>query len=188
MRKESEKRHFPPVRNNRSFRRMLRDEAMRPKNQTTGAARPPGPGRGYYMELKRNARSFCVGLDRKKWCDFWHTHFDWDGFGNLGWLDRRRHLNALLTALTCARKELSSQQTPFQLFATIHPKSSTDDAIYVHTANPNGHEFPHGFADALPASSLPPLLKGMAGQMHYVVLKAGHDNPYFIILVKDAVS
>jgi len=141
------------------------------------------PDRSYYLKLRGKAQSFHVNLNEKKWCDLWHTHFDWEGFGNLSWFHRRQHLKILLLALARARKELLSQQTPFQLFATIHPNSSADDAIYIHTPNPNGSEFPLTFENAKPIASLPPLLNGRVNQNHYMVLKAtGYGNPHFILL------
>lgn len=141
------------------------------------------PDHLYYFKLQREARSFRVDLARKQWCDHWHTHFDWDGFGNMGWAHRRRHLNALLVALGRARRELATCGMPCQLFATVHPRSSTDDAVYVHTENPNGSPFPLDFGYATPLSVLPPLLSGKVSSNHYSVLKAGDpDDPYFIIL------
>lgn len=141
------------------------------------------PDHLYYFKLQREARSFRVDLEGKQWCDYWHTHFDWDGFGNLGWVHRRRHLKVLLVALERARRELATCGMSYQLFATVHPCSSTDDAVYVHTENPNGSPFPLDFGYATPLSVLPPLLCGKVNPDHYVVLKAGESGElHFIIL------
>ena len=128
------------------------------------------PDREYYHRLRKRADCFRVDLAAKGWCDLWHTHFDWNSFGNLSWVHRRRHLNVLLRALNRARAELSTATCPNQLFALIHPGSSADDAIYVHTANPNGSEFPCVFPNAIPVSQLPPLLAGRIDPSQYSVL------------------
>lgn len=144
------------------------------------------PDHLYYFKLQNEARSFRVDLPGKEWCDHWHTHFDWDGFGNLNWAHRRRHLKALLVALQRARQELLACGRPYQLFATVYPRSSADDGLYVHTENPNGTEFPLDFGYAMQMSVLPPLLSGKVNLDHYVVMKAGKsENPYFIILARE---
>jgi hypothetical protein len=100
------------------------------------------PTERYYYELWQKSRRFRVGLHEMKWCDGWHQHFDWNGFGSHGWLHRRRHISALLVALTQAKVELAQSNQAHQVFASIHITDPGSDAIYVHTENPNGTEFP----------------------------------------------
>lgn len=140
------------------------------------------PDRDYYRRLRRRADSFRVDLAAKGWCDLWHTHFDWNGFGDLGWVHRRRHLNALLRALNRARSELFTAACPNQLFALVHPDSSADDAIYVHTANPNGTEFPCAFANAALVDSLPRLLAGRVDPALYSVLQQRHGEEVSFVI------
>lgn len=140
------------------------------------------PDRDYYRRLRRRADSFGVDLAAKQWCDLWHTHFDWKGFGELGWVHRRRHLNALLRALDRARTELATVSSPHQLFALVHPGSSADDAIYVHTPNPNGSEFPCAFSNAAPVSELPPLLVGRVDLSRYSVLLQRYGSEVFYVI------
>lgn len=140
------------------------------------------PDRDYYRRLRRRSDNFRVDLAAKVWCDLWHTHFDWKGFGDLGWVHRRRHLNALLRALAHARTELAVASVPHQLFALVHPGSSADDALYVHTPNPNGTEFPCAFSSATPISELPPLLVGRVDLSKYsVLLQRDGDEPSYVI-------
>ena len=58
----------------------------------------------------------------------------------------------------------------------------SDDAIYVHTPNPNGTEFPCTFDNAAPVSELPPLLAGRVDLSMYSVLlqKYGSEVSYVI--------
>jgi hypothetical protein len=115
------------------------------------------PTNRYYFDLKRKTNTFQVELGPKQWCDLWHQHFDWKGFGDKGWLHRRRHLTALLVALSRARQELTNAAIPYQVFASLHLNDSGSDAIYVHTENPNGTPFPIVHTGHQ-VTSLPPLL------------------------------
>lgn len=141
------------------------------------------PDQNYYRELHLKAARFRVNLETKEWCDFWHQHFDWKGFGNLGWLHRRRHLAAVLKALCKARLELSDTKQPYQLFALIHPNSSGDDGIFVHTPNPNGSEFPCTFVDAVEIQVLPPLLVTRINLETYTVLSQLQGKDKFFIIM-----
>ena len=132
------------------------------------------PDKLYYYRLRQRARNFSVNLENKKWCDLWHVHFDTEGFGALGWVHRRRHLSALLVALSRARLELMSAKQPYQLFAVINLSDSGDDAIYVHTNNPNGTKYPIVHLGR-PTHSLPPLLAGRVDLNIYRVV-VRHEN------------
>jgi hypothetical protein len=81
-------------------------------------------------------------MARKRWCDYSHQHFDWDGFGNRSWLDRRRHFAALLHAFRRAQVELSTYPGEYQVFVCVTPDDSASDAVYIHTPNPNKTPFP----------------------------------------------
>ena len=140
------------------------------------------PDRQYYHKLFRQCSRFCVDLPKQQWCDFWHTHFDWEGFGNLSWTHRRRHLTALLRALSRARAELSSTNAEYQLFAMVFPDSSADDAIFVHTSNPNGTTFPCVFNGATSIDKLPPLLAGYINLNPYSVMKQNNNNQVSYII------
>lgn len=126
------------------------------------------PDRRYYHDLFREARRFRVDLGRRFWMSLWHQHFDWEGFGDLGWLHRRRHVSALLQALARARVELHHHGMPHQLFATVHVPGSADDALYVHTQNPHS-AFPCEITGR-PLSSLPAVLAGLVDLRLYEVL------------------
>ena len=98
--------------------------------------------RDYYRKLTTKSRTFTLRKDQKKWCDFYHAHFDWDGKGNEDRTQRVRHLNALFRALRRAEAELRNYALPFQLFAYVDLRDSASDALYIHTPNPNQSPFP----------------------------------------------
>lgn len=148
--------------------------------------RPKQPDADYYASLWREARSYRVDMARKRWCDFSHQHFDWEGFGDRSWRDRRRHLAVLLKAFRRAQVELSSFRGEYQLFASITPGDSGGDAVYVHTPNPNGTPFPM-VPNGERISQLPPLLAGRIDMMRYQVFRYGHGpSATFTILPKAA--
>lgn len=88
----------------------------------------------------------------------------------------------MLRALNRARTELSASTCPYQLFAVVHPHSSADDAIYVHTENPNKTEFPYTFSNAEPIDELPPFLVGHVDPKLYSVLKQRHGKELSFVI------
>ena len=88
-------------------------------------------------------------LEDDMWFDFWHTHYDWPGFGNHRWKSRKPHLDALFRNFEHYAEHLNKWGKKFQLFIQINNSDSSQDAIYIHTKNPNflecpGHtEFPY---------------------------------------------
>lgn len=139
------------------------------------------PDKRYYHRLRRSASQFRVDMEARQWCNLWHQHFDWDGFGDLSWRHRRAHLAALLRALTRARLELNSSTQAHQLFAIVHARNSVNDALYVHTDNPHNTEFPCHMLGR--KSEFPgPLLAGRVNLARYEVLVRAHgsDTSYVI--------
>ena len=155
---------------------------MRRVQEKTMKSKRDEPDDKYYYRLRRDAASFSVDLKKKKWCDMWHRHFDMEGFGALGWVHRRRHLSALLTALARARVELMNSGEPYQLFAVINKSDAGADAIFVHTKNPNGTEFPIVHAGTT-IESLPPLLSGRIDLTKYRVIVQNSDGSSTYVVV-----
>ena len=97
----------------------------------------------YYAALLKKAKKFKVGIADYEWFDLSHTHFDMCGFGNYSYSEHRRHLEALFIAYDRARKELKKCKVPHQLFVLVHSEDSAQDALYIHTKNPNSNsQFP----------------------------------------------
>ncbi|MBP6899938.1 MAG: hypothetical protein KBC73_07625 [Burkholderiaceae bacterium] len=138
---------------------------------------------GYYWKLQKKSRSFVVDLASKKWCDLYHQHFDWDGKGNEGRVHRVRHINAHLRALRKARIELQGHVTPYQLFAYIDLKASENDAVYIHTPNPNGTAFPAELSSDQDEVNPPPLLACRIDRGLFKVIKssAPDSNAYYVV-------
>ena len=148
---------------------------------------PTQPDADYYSRLWREARAYRVNMARKRWCDLSHEHFDWQGFGDRSWLDRRRHLAVLLKAFRRAQIELGSYLDDYQLFASITPGDSGGDAVYVHTPNPNGTPFPIAPAGER-VFQLPPLLAGRIDLTRYRVFRDGHGASATYTIIPNGVG
>lgn len=122
-------------------------------------------------------------MDKKKWCDLHHEHFDWEGRGNASRAHRIKHLNALLRALRRARTELAAYGQPHQVFAYVDLENSANDALYVHTPNPNGTEFPTPIESMSAPVPAPALLAARVNTRQYEVRRYGGrgDAIYFVI-------
>ena len=79
----------------------------------------------------------------KSWFDLWHTHVDWDGEGNTDWLVRKRNLHRLMELYTQYKQQLSAYPREYQIWISIDDVDSGQDAVYIHTKNPNADNFPY---------------------------------------------
>ncbi|MBV8620789.1 MAG: hypothetical protein JOY84_18130 [Curvibacter sp.] len=127
------------------------------------------PDEYYYYGLKKRLRRFKVDIQKRKWFDLWHEHPDFEGFGDLSWRHKRRHLSMLLRTLTKARIELQNSGMQYQIFAAVYTNESANNAVYVHTPNPNGSQFPCELSGT-PLDAMPMLLAGRVDPMRYQVL------------------
>lgn len=107
---------------------------------------PQGKVRGRrrrYRALHRDAARFAV--KPQGWYDFMHWHVDWDGLGNLHWHERREHLAALFVMFRRLLTETADWPVPHQAWLQVDGFDGSQDAVYLHTANPNRDNFPATF-------------------------------------------
>ncbi|MBD0296597.1 MAG: hypothetical protein ICV84_15595 [Flavisolibacter sp.] len=76
------------------------------------------------------------------WFDFWHTHVDWKGHGNDSWEARLPYLNELVRLFNELKSELKQYPKEYQLWMLIDEQDSGEDAVYIHSPNPNEENFP----------------------------------------------
>ena len=100
--------------------------------------------RRYYRRLLREVEAFRIP-GPENWFDLWHTHADWEGDGNRGARHRRRHLRAGFTLFETALRQAAGFPQPVQVFFLIDALDSSQDAVHVHTANPNRDNCPYRF-------------------------------------------
>ena len=127
-------------------------------------------GKRYYARLRNRAATFSIDLRPSQWYDLWHEHFDWRGYSHGDRRARTQHLSALFGAFSRALQQASKAGRPVQVFVSIAPDSNADqDALYVHTPNPNGTPFPHAFEgvrwDVPPPPFLRAFVEGKAWQL-----------------------
>jgi len=76
------------------------------------------------------------------WFDLWHTHFDWFGYGNHSFTKRKPHLDKLFRHFELLEQKAKNLKTDYQIWATILDVDSANDALFLHTPNPNRDNFP----------------------------------------------
>lgn len=99
--------------------------------------------RRYYRSLARDAGRFTVAPG--SWSDYMHWHVDWRGMGNRSWRARRAHLAALFTLFRRLVSQSAGWPWEHQVWLLIAPSDSAQDAVYLHTPNPNADNFPNRF-------------------------------------------
>lgn len=87
---------------------------------------------------------------QNSWFDLWHTHVDWEGQGNRNWKLRQVYLNQLIELFTELKRELKQYPKDYQLWIIIDEQDSAEDAVYIHSKNPNEDNFPLVVEDITP--------------------------------------
>lgn len=99
----------------------------------------------YYKKLSQCNEwdSWCKYLSEPTaWCNLSHQHFDWKGYGDVRWKERKVHLSVLFKHFSIIADYLSNQKRPYQMFAILHLRDSGQDALFFHTPNPYS-DFPY---------------------------------------------
>ena len=114
--------------------------------------------RRYYKNLlKQNAldKATLLNLDDPDiWFDNWHLHFDWKGLGNNSFKRRKPHLDKLFRHFELLVEKTKALTLNFQLYAVVFDNDSSNDAVFMHTPNPNGSAFPIKMRDLSLQSNL----------------------------------
>jgi hypothetical protein len=80
-----------------------------------------------------------------EWLDLWHTHVDWTAHGNRSAAARHESLAALFAAWEEVDAWAVGLTRPWQSWLVIDAEDSGQDAVYLHTPNPNRDNFPYAF-------------------------------------------
>lgn len=97
--------------------------------------------RGLRRRLSRPLRGPPVDLLPRDYADLWHWHPDSTGYSNTCADLRRRNLYCLLRGLVTHGEWAQGVFPRFQAFVLVAP-DARDDALYLHTPNPNRSPFP----------------------------------------------
>jgi hypothetical protein len=101
--------------------------------------------KAYFRRVMRAARAVRIEPGPTAWWDLWHYHADWRGWGNRRWRYRRAHLAALAHVFEMISSLAERFTTPFQAWILLSGRDAGEDAVFLHTPNPNGSEFPCPF-------------------------------------------
>jgi len=132
---------------------------------------------GYLAKREKAVSDHIAQLNVNGWFDFWHDHPDMKCRAN-----RAKSMVALLTYTLLQKAEglCKDREAPIQVWATLC-ENTGDNAVFLHTANPNGTPFPYGFEGVEWGVSEPPEARGLIRSSHEVGRRQ-YDNEtvYFI--------
>jgi hypothetical protein len=103
------------------------------------------------------------------WYDQWRSHIDYRGEGNHGPEARQAWLRDLLRFYDQLCGITAQWKTPSQVWAVVDENDSSQDAVYVHTPNPNRTNYPHTFPGVTWGVRPPPWLQSAIGKRSVIV-------------------
>ncbi|WP_050677798.1 hypothetical protein [Exiguobacterium acetylicum] len=111
--------------------------------------------RRYFKNLELEFKSFSspAYIDPDDWFNDWHTHPDFYGHGNASLRIRKAHLRIAISAMQDMRQKLEQKQIEHQVYITIVLEDASQDALHVHTPNPDGTPFPLERIQSYPLAS-----------------------------------
>lgn len=148
----------------------------------------------YYKKLRQCSKwdDWCDELsDLSNWCNYAHQHFDWRGYGDICWKERKEHLDILFKHFSMIEHRLKNVERPFQMFAILHLNDSGQDALFFHTPNPYT-EYPYTIPQMtyLPGCQFkyPPLRKYLETliEQGYKIFSSGDEKS--CVVFKDNVG
>jgi hypothetical protein len=89
--------------------------------------------------------AFSLELSDESWFDLMHWHPEIDGAGNEAPAAREKSVLLAKQYLTAAMRELRAWTQESQCWCLFDAADSGQDAVYVHTRNPNRENFPYAF-------------------------------------------
>ncbi|TJZ51817.1 hypothetical protein FAZ15_19920 [Sphingobacterium olei] len=114
--------------------------------------------RRYYKKLATENdldKATCLDFDNPEtWFENWHLHFDWNGYGNNCFKRRKPHLDKLFRHFDILVDKTKRLKTDFQLYSILLDFASCNDALFLHTPNPNNSQFPFTISDLQPTTTL----------------------------------
>ncbi len=131
-------------------------------------------------DLKKELKAF-DRLDTSSWFDLWHTHPDWKSKGNR--FPENRAIVAKITyqLLIYAECLFQSRSQPVQIFASIC-EDTGNNAVYIHSENPNGTPFPYEFSDTVWDVPEPLELFGIVdNQIHQIGLQKFSNESVYVV-------
>ena len=110
------------------------------------------------------------------WFDLWHSHVDWHGRGNRDSEFRRSCLEVLFATWSDVELLTRGLTCAWQSWLLIDPADSSQDAIYLHTPNPNRDNFPYPFDGVSWGVESPSWLADFVGPLDVDLGRSEHDG------------
>lgn len=130
----------------------------------------------FFKKLDLKARNLGLTLDEDDWYDYWHTHFDWEGQGNIKRKHRKEFLKAYLVALECLSKQIKQTNFKCQCGLWIFPADSYSDAIFLHSKKPKEDNFPINMDEFVWTTDIPPVFRGLVEKDKFMYGKHPNKN------------
>jgi hypothetical protein len=124
-------------------------------------------------------------LDFSSWFDYWHTHLDWRSQGNKSPEIRAIVAKATYQLLIYAENASSSRTEPIQIFAQIH-EDTGENSVLIHSANPNGTDFPCKFDYINWSAETPTELIGVVNQKTHEIGEFRRESECVYVIRKRA--
>ena len=116
------------------------------------------------------------------WFDMWHTHVDWDGDGSTSRMYRYAQLRTLFRLFRRIQATVKCKQFNAQVFAVVTECEPGQDAVFIHSANPNSTPYPYWPTDARWLDSLPSwLATHVAIERYHVGLQVWNGKKSYFI-------
>ena len=96
--------------------------------------------------MKENITKIVQGMDfsgsKRSWFDLWHLHLEESENIHLNSKNLEGYLKVLIDHFNFFRVKLEKFPKPFQLWIEIDEEEFTQNAVYIHSTNPNHDNFP----------------------------------------------
>jgi hypothetical protein len=131
----------------------------------------------YVAERERIATQSLSELDVDDWFDYWHLHPDIKFKGN-----RVKPIFAQLTYKLLQQAEALTQHRSMSIQAwAVLDENTGYNAVYLHSANPNGSPFPRNFEEVEWGVAAPPEVEGIIKPSHEVGRAVYEEGPCYYI-------
>lgn len=118
--------------------------------------------------------------DKNSWFDLWHYHPNDIEYSNHSSTQRSESLKKLLDTFNHFKLKLQEYPSPYQLWMLICEHDSSANAVYIHTNNPNGTQFPLKFNSSV--------IKDFVIQNKFDVAEYIEDNDKYYYIYEKGVG
>lgn len=129
--------------------------------------------RRYFRNLRKEelVENHQLDFGAASWFDYWHTHLDFYGYGNSSLKMRKQHVKSFVNLLNNLEVALEMRGKPYQLWLLFSTVDAGEDAVFIHSENPNENNFP--YVNTMPTKKmeqLPNFLEGLINLNKYEVI------------------